>query len=63
MTTQAAFWTGAAAAFAVAVAAGVMDGRRARRRNFDDVGWMPWRGLQATAFFVVLACTILAFRA
>ena len=63
MTTQAAFWAGAGAALGVAVAAGVMDWRRGRRRNFDDVGWVPWRSIQVTAFFIVLTCTILAFRA
>ena len=63
MTTQAALWTGAGAAVAVAVAAGVMDWRRGRRRNFDDVGWVPWRGIQVTAFFAALALAILGFGA
>jgi hypothetical protein len=60
MTTQAAWWTGAGAALAVAVAAGVMEWRRNRRRDFEAVGWVPWRGLQVTAFFAALACAVLA---
>ncbi len=60
MTMQAAFWTGAGAALAVAVAAGVMDWRRHRRRDFDNVGWVPWRGIQVTALFAALACVVLA---
>ena len=60
MTTQAAFWTGAGAALALAVSAGVMDARRTRRRAFDDVGWVPWRGIQVAALFAALACAVLA---
>lgn len=60
MTTQAAFWTGAGAALALAVLAGVMEWRRSRRRNFDAVGWVPWRGLQVVALFAALACVVFA---
>ena len=60
MTTQAAFWTGAGAALALAVSAGVMDARRTRRRAVDDVGWVPWRGIQVAALFAALACAVLA---
>jgi hypothetical protein len=62
MTTQAAWWTGAGAALAIAVAAGFMEWRRGRRRDFEAVGWMPWRGIQVTAFFALLACVVLALR-
>ena len=60
LTMQAAFWTGAAASLAVAVAAGVMEWRRQRRRDFEAVGWVPWRGLQVAAFFAALAFVVLA---
>jgi hypothetical protein len=60
MTMQAAFWTGAGAALAVAVAAGVMDWRRHRRRDVDNVGWVPWRGIQVATLFAALACVVLA---
>ena len=62
MTTQAALWTGTGASLASAVAAGFMDWRRGRRRDFDAVGWVPWRGIQVTAFFVALAFAVFALR-
>ena len=63
MTTQAGFWTAAGAALVLAVAAGLAERRRSRRRNLEDLGWMPWRGIQVTSFFAVLACAILALKA
>ena len=44
-------WSGAGAALAVAIVAGLADWRRARRTNLDDPGWVPWRGIQAAAVF------------
>ena len=63
MTTQAAFWTGAAASLVLAMFAGVMERRRNRRQEYDEVGWMPWRGIQVAGFFAALACAILALHA
>ena len=63
MTTQAAFWSGAGAALALAVLAGVMEWRRSRRRDFEAVGWVPWRGIQVLTVFAALACLVLALRA
>ena len=63
MTAQAALWAAAGAALAAAIGAGLMDRRRARRRNFDDVGWVPWRGIQVAAFFATLAFTVFALKA
>ena len=61
MTTQAAFWTGAGASLALAVIAGVMDVvRRKRRRALEDIGWVPWRGIQVMGFFAAVACAVLA---
>jgi hypothetical protein len=62
VTTQAALWTSAGTALTVAVGAGLMDWRRHRRPDFDAVGWMPWRGIQVTAFFAALAFVVLAIR-
>ena len=62
MTTQATLWTGAGAALALAVTAGVMEWRRHRRRDFDAVGWVPWRGIQVAAFFAALAFVVLALQ-
>ena len=63
MTIQAGLWTGTAIALAVAVVAGVMDWRRNRRPDFDEVGWVPWRGIQVTGFFAALAFAIFAMHA
>jgi hypothetical protein len=58
MTTQEWIWGADAALLAVAVLAGVADWRRARRRDLDNPGWVPWRGVQATALFAFLLLTI-----
>ena len=63
MTTQAGLWTGTGVALALAVAAGVMDWRRTRRRNLDATGWVPWRGIQVAGFFAALAFAIFAMHA
>lgn len=62
MTTQGWFWSADGMALALVVLAGVAESRRSRRRNLDDTGWVPWRGIQAAAFFAVLALTILALK-
>ena len=61
--TETAWWWAAGAALALAVLAGIMEGRRNRRRDFEAVGWMPWRGIQVAAFFAALACAVLAMHA
>lgn len=64
MTFQGWMWTADAGALAVAVFAGLGDWRRINRRSgFDDVGWVPWRGIQAAAMFAVLAFAVLAWKA
>lgn len=62
MTTQEWFWGADGAALALAVLAGVAEGRRVRRRDLDDTGWVPWRGIQAAAFFAMVVLTFLALR-
>jgi hypothetical protein len=48
---------------ALAVAAGIAESRRSRRRNLDRTGWVPWRAVQAASFFAALALAILALKA
>lgn len=61
MTAQ-GWWIAAAASACLTVIAGIADWARARRRNLDNPGWMPWRlvlvvSLFATFVFGVLAST------
>lgn len=47
------------AALAFAVISGFLEWRRNRRRNLDDPGWVPWRGIQVAAFFAALVFAVL----
>ena len=62
MTAQDWLWGADGAALALVVLAGVAESRRLHRRDLDDTGWVPWRGIQAAAFFAVLGLTILALK-
>ena len=62
MSTQAMLWWGVGAALGGAAFAGLAEWRRARRRELDDPGWMPWRGLQVATVFAAVALAILAMR-
>lgn len=62
MTAQDWLWGADGAALALAVLAGVAESRRHRRRDLDATGWVPWRGIQASACFAVLGLTILALK-
>jgi hypothetical protein len=52
MTIHATLWTAAASAGALAVAAGIAERRRLRRRDIDRVGWVPWTLVQVIALAV-----------
>ena len=58
--TQHGYWIAAGAAAALVVAAGVADWLRDRRRNLDQPGWVPWRGIQVVALFAGLGFAVLA---
>lgn len=60
MSMQGGLWGGAGAAFVLAVTAGVADWRRSRRKELDDPGWVPWRGIQAASLFAVVLLAGLA---
>ena len=60
MTTQHWLLGADGASFALAVIAGVAESRRIRRNTLDRPGWVPWRGLQMTAIFAMIAFSILA---
>ncbi len=60
MTQDEWWWTVAGVALAVALIAGLADWRRGRRRNLDQVGWVPWTLVQIVAITVVLGASAVA---
>jgi hypothetical protein len=62
MLAQHWYWWAGGAALLVALVAGLADARRLRRERLDDIGWMPWRGIQVAAFFAMLLVLILALK-
>ena len=60
--TQDGLWMAAAGAAAVAVAAGLADRRRMRRRDLDSVGWAPWPLVQLVAMLCAMVAAALALR-
>ena len=62
MSAQAALWTGAGAALALAVVAGLAEHRRSRRRDLDKPGWMPWNLIQVIAGIAAVVAAALALK-
>ena len=58
-----AWWVAAGAAALVAIAAGVAEWARNRRRNLDRVGWMPWQLISVLALFAAIGLAALAVHA
>ncbi|MET1110135.1 MAG: hypothetical protein ABWX67_01265 [Allosphingosinicella sp.] len=54
------FWTAAAAAAALALFAGWADARRARRRDVDRPGWVPWQPILILAMIAAVVGGALA---
>lgn len=57
---QSPLWIGAGAALALAIASGFGEARRQRRRNMDDVGFMPWQLIQLLAVIGAVVLVSLA---
>ena len=55
-------WSGCAAALAVAGVANLAERRRAKRRNLDRVGFMPWSLIMVLAMMIALACAAIAIK-
>jgi hypothetical protein len=62
MATQYWHWAAGGAALFVALVAGIADHRRLNRRTLDEIGWVPWRGIQVVALFALLGVLILAVK-
>lgn len=62
MMTQAALWTAAGGAALIAVVAGLGEWRRARRRDLDQAGWVPWTLIQILAFLAAVAAAAVALK-
>jgi len=61
---QQQLWSGAAAAAVVAITSAFGERRRSRRRDMDQVGFMPWTLIQVLAMLlaVILASVALNLR-
>lgn len=60
MTPQAALWTLSATSLVTAVFAGFAEHRRAKRRDLDKPGWMPWAPIQILAAIIAVVAAALA---
>ncbi|HYJ82055.1 MAG TPA: hypothetical protein VEW26_04320 [Allosphingosinicella sp.] len=56
-------WCLAAAAAALAMLAGWADSRRARRRDVDRPGWVPWQPILILAMIAAVVSAALALMA
>lgn len=63
MTARDWLWGADGAALALVVIAGLAEWRRGHRRDLDNPGWVPWRGIQVAGFFALLLLTVLALSA
>jgi hypothetical protein len=59
---QVPLWIGVGAFVAVAAGSGLADWRRAKRRDLDRVGWMPWTLIQIMAVLGAVVTAALAIK-
>ncbi len=45
----------------LALWAGIADWRRTKRRDINDVGFMPWTAISALSLLVAVLCSAIAF--
>jgi hypothetical protein len=55
-------WLAAAASAALAALAGWRDHARARRRDVDRPGWVPWQAIMLLAMLAAVVCAALGVR-
>lgn len=59
---QVPLWIGVGAFVAVAAGSGLADWRRAKRRDLDRVGWVPWTLVQVMATLGAVVMAALAIK-
>ena len=59
---QVPLWIGVGAFAAVAAGSGLADWRRAKRRDLDRVGWVPWTLIQVMALLGAVVTAALAIK-
>ena len=59
---QAELWTAAAGSLVLVGVSAFADGRRARRRDLDRAGWVPWPLIMILAMIVAAVTAALALR-
>lgn len=60
MTVQPALWAVSGTLLALAAVSVLAEHRRARRRDLDRPGWVPWTGLQILAAIGAVAAAAVA---
>ena len=63
MDLRTTLWSVAGATAVLAGLAFLADHRRARRRDLDKVGWMPWNLIQILAIIAAAVAVALALQA
>jgi hypothetical protein len=62
MTTQESLWLTASVLALLAVLAVLAEWLRGRRRNLDQVGWVPWTLIQVLSFLGAFIAAALAVK-
>ena len=60
MSAQLPYWIAAASVAGLVVLAALAERRRSRRRDLEAIGWVPWRGIQVGACFLLVLILVLA---
>ena len=59
---QGPLWIGVGAMVALVGVSGVAEWRRAKRRDLDKVGWVPWTFIQVMALLLAIVGAALALK-
>ena len=62
MTTRAVLWMLAAVGLAMGALGALRERRRAKRKNLDDIGWVPWTVIQVIGLTVAAGSVAYALK-